>query len=411
MHRISIFGRTLSGLLYLLSIPIGGVVGVMEGVAEAKPKYQNVTVGGISYSGWFLADRAPQRTVLGRRTDSVLGLRGFSWSKISTAQDVHLSTSCDVEALPLAQSGDGRTAAWLCLVDGRERTVIRYLDEREEIVGSEVYDVRISSLSEDGMIGVGGASTAMGSRPIIWSRAEGIQFLSCPSTPHPFQDCSLSLVSPDGRTAIGSDIEGNLFRLNLSTGRATFTGHQGTPTAISGNGRVFAAYYQESFIRTIPFLVNENGEYIGLDQSLISGIVRDLNYDGNLAVGLSAFTNDPFTRGFIWTRAHGVVGAADFFGEDFSELRILSVSAVDYAAQHYLLNVYANGSEQTRLVVRDPRNRDYTGDGLVDERDFALFSQLWEDGQLEGDANEDGGVDGADIEWFFSGHSGLKSLK
>jgi hypothetical protein len=44
---------------------------------------------------------------------------------------------------------------------------------------------------------------------------------------------------------------------------------------------------------------------------------------------------------------------------------------------------------------------DFNQDGGVDGSDVESFFQSWETGGVAGDVNQDGGVDGSDIEAFF----------
>jgi len=63
------------------------------------------------------------------------------------------------------------------------------------------------------------------------------------------------------------------------------------------------------------------------------------------------------------------------------------------------LVVGAGASTQLETVFL--RNADFNQDGGVDGGDVDAFFAAWENGQAEGDFNQDGGIDGADIGYFF----------
>lgn len=65
---------------------------------------------------------------------------------------------------------------------------------------------------------------------------------------------------------------------------------------------------------------------------------------------------------------------------------------------------YADQAGSTRLVIDVARGcaADFNFDGGVDGADVDDFFSQWEGGRPCADVNEDGGVDGADIDWFFS---------
>jgi hypothetical protein len=59
-------------------------------------------------------------------------------------------------------------------------------------------------------------------------------------------------------------------------------------------------------------------------------------------------------------------------------------------------------TRRTRVTVKpSPCSTDFNQDGGVDGSDVEAFFLAWAVSEPSADVNVDGGVDGADVEWFF----------
>jgi hypothetical protein len=88
-------------------------------------------------------------------------------------------------------------------------------------------------------------------------------------------------------------------------------------------------------------------------------------------------------------------------------LTVFDIDTGDHAPTLRFEAVATNGcgSQTTRPIVLTvqtcvPCPADFNQDGGVDGSDIEAFFTTWESGASEGDVNFDGGVDGGDVEYF-----------
>jgi uncharacterized membrane protein len=281
-------------------------------------------------------------------------------------------------------------------------------------------------------------------------------------------------MSDDAQTYVG--IRGiypdpaDMFTLRPSTGQATVLPRSaGVPTgyyyfnAISGDGRVVGGAARSigssmnSFDTYAPVVIN--GTTPQLISPLIDGNfqgVNDLNFDGSVAVGVIAESFQ--MKAFRWTAAGGlelldqgapgangssfaravnadgsvVVGEALRFGfpgttafvwragQGFRDLKQELEGEYDIDLQGWQLLVATDVSNDGKTIVGQGRNpqgfeqafyvrfddatciADFNQDGGVDGGDVEAFFTAWQVAEPSADVNEDGGVDGGDIESFFT---------
>ncbi|MFZ4429568.1 MAG: GC-type dockerin domain-anchored protein [Phycisphaerales bacterium] len=277
-------------------------------------------------------------------------------------------------------------------------------------------------------------------------------------------------MSDDAQTYVGIQgmypDPGDMFTLRASTGQTTVLPRSaGVATgysyfnAISGDGRVVGGAARSigagsnSFDIYAPVVIN--GGTPQLITPLVDGNfqgVSDLNTDGSVAVGVVVESFQ--MRAFRWTAAGGielleqgvvgasyaravsgdgsvVVGEALQFGiagttafvwragTGFRDLKQLLEGEFDVNLQGWQLMVATDVSNDGKTIVGQAINpqgfeqafyvrfddapciADFNQDGGVDGVDVEAFFTAWQVAEPLADVNEDGGVDGGDIESFF----------
>ena len=133
----------------------------------------------------------------------------------------------------------------------------------------------------------------------------------------------------------------------------------------------------------------------GTDQALI-----DADRGGDEAVTLDgSLSNDPDGTiiDYMWvegatTLATGPLATADVFLAVGTHLVTLTTTD----------NSGAMASDTVTIIIQAPCAADFNQDGGVDGADIEAFFIQWEAGTAAADVNEDGGVDGADVDLFFT---------
>jgi probable HAF family extracellular repeat protein len=233
-----------------------------------------------------------------------------------------------------------------------------------------------------------------------------------------------SSVSADGSTIVGScqttagdyvacQVRGGEFSIlvdlstGLNDGEANATNADGSVVVGRGNARI------SNQNRTIAVRwVNGVGADLGdLPGGLILASALAVSADGNTVVGYSSATSG--LEAFIWTPATGMrslktvlineYGLGTQIGT-FLPQRATAISAdgkvivgygkrssTDTATEGFIVN----------LRTEAPCFADFNQDGGIDGGDIESFFLAWEAGSTNADVNQDGGVDGSDIETFF----------
>jgi len=75
--------------------------------------------------------------------------------------------------------------------------------------------------------------------------------------------------------------------------------------------------------------------------------------------------------------------------------------AIHASARTITVGTYGRGVWRAALATPPACLADYNQDGGVDGADVEAFFIDWQDGNPDADVNEDGGVDGSDVETFF----------
>ncbi|MEY3230014.1 MAG: hypothetical protein RL689_101 [Planctomycetota bacterium] len=280
-------------------------------------------------------------------------------------------------------------------------------------------------------------------------------------------------MSDDAQTYVGIrgiyPDPGDMFTLRPSTGQTTVLPRSSGVAsgyyyfnAISGDGRVVGGAARSIGSSMNSFDIYAPVVISGTTPQLISPLVdgnfqgvNDLNGDGSVAVGVIA---QSFTlRAFRWTAAGGlelidedaqgpsgstsaravngdgnvIVGEAVRFGTGgttawiwragigFRDLKQELESTYELDLQGWQLLVATDVSNDGKVIVGQGRNpqgveqafyvrlndavciADFNQDGGVDGADVEAFFLAWQAAEPTTDINEDGGVDGGDIEPFF----------
>jgi hypothetical protein len=117
----------------------------------------------------------------------------------------------------------------------------------------------------------------------------------------------------------------------------------------------------------------------------------DFQYDPPVMyVGAGSGVYVSFNEGATWTKDDAT----------FPNVNIGSM-ALDQASRTLTVATYGRGVWRTPLAVPPPCFADYNQDGGVDGADIEAFFLDWAAGDAAADVNLDGGVDGADVQTFY----------
>jgi hypothetical protein len=210
-------------------------------------------------------------------------------------------------------------------------------------------------------------------------------------------------VFPDGGTfeAGGESVEslGNTIVIENATLFYNDFPAWGSPTQAMTFGRAYVNGDNLSLgpVSTVTMNLDSPADSASLDIAFYEngpwgGIVYHLDaYSGTTIVASDSFTiADGGGRDNIATRTLAVSGAT------FDSLRLSATFGAQFSGPRILMdNLTLN------LVTPPDCAADFNQDGGVDGADVEAFYSVWEQGLPGADVNDDGGVDGGDVEAFF----------
>jgi probable HAF family extracellular repeat protein len=230
-----------------------------------------------------------------------------------------------------------------------------------------------SAISADGSTIVGACMTPLGDFQA--ARIRNGVFSVLPDVPGGPVACAANALSADGRVAVGYG------------------------SILSGTRVGTVA------VRWVDGVVESLGELPG---GAISAKAIACSADGSVVVGTSEGSG---TQAFIWSINIGMKSLNEYLGVYLGLADQIGTFRMQYAtgvsADGLTVCGYGRRSDGTiAAFVADmhqnpPCPADFNQDGGVDGADVEAFFLAWQTGGSVGDVNQDGGVDGADIEAFF----------
>jgi probable HAF family extracellular repeat protein len=193
----------------------------------------------------------------------------------------------------------------------------------------------------------------------------------------------------------------------LNDGEANGVNADGTVVVGRGNARI------SNVNRTIAVRwVNGTGQDLGdLPGGLVLASALAVSADGNTVVGYSSATSG--LEAFIWTPATGMRSLKTVLTTEyglgaqvgtFVLQRATAISADGLVIAGYGKRSSTDTATEGFIVnlrTQAPCFADFNQDGGIDGADIESFFLAWEAGSTAADVNLDGGVDGSDIETFF----------
>ena len=257
-------------------------------------------------------------------------------------------------------------------------------------------------------------------RPMSWTAAGGMIVRPIPAG---VTDGAARAASADGSIIVG-DV-GNILPVYSVYAGVAHRWHTGGnanigvmqggsysyATAISDDGAVVIGYGDfgggmKAFRSTGAGL-----ESLGLPGGAPSGssLAYSMTPDGSVIVGGGQIAGQP--TAWLWRADLGMVNLNTFLaaqgmnltGWTLTECRAISAdgTALCGTAQHNGLQ-HAWVLRGLSLPNTNICPADFNQDGGIDGTDVEAFFAAWEDAQPAADTNEDGGIDGADVETFFA---------
>jgi hypothetical protein len=189
-----------------------------------------------------------------------------------------------------------------------------------------------------------------------------------------------------------------------------------------GTGRLLPLAEGYSLARTYGHGISRNGRYVVGAHGLYAAMWKDEQPPELLLFGPVNESSSLFMiadhgrmgigwRGgyYAWTREEGGEPIANYLSRHGAPLpegwNVLNVSSI--SADGSVVAGNLRRSNPTRFLGfiaytnYRPCFADFNNDGGVDGRDVEDFFLAWESGDLDGDVNQDGGTDGGDVERFF----------
>lgn len=413
------------------SVCAAGVLVLAAGAASA----QNAEFHGLgdlignSGSSWALGVSDDGSTVVGY-ADSIVGSQAFRWRANTGMVGLTIPTDWFPEFEDASSFSTGATAC-----SGNGDVVTGYVVENENgnlkgfrwtsdsglvKLAEEGYNAG-RDISADGSVIIGETYTGfLSATAFQWTEDTGIQGIDFSGRQSLAWGCS-----SDGSQIAGSygAFPSLAFRWT-EEGLATLGDIDGGPedsgaNAISGDGQVVVGYgsdhdgFQDKFQAT---RWTQATGMVGLGRlpgtRLSSAFGTD--GDGSTVVGYCFSSGSANSeRAFIWTTADGMRSLQDVLVEQGANLtgwRLRIAYAVS-ADGRTIVGAGFNPDNRTEAFIARLADTgggcpvcaaDFNQDGGIDGGDVEAFFQAWEAAESCGDVNQDGGIDGADPEAFFN---------
>jgi hypothetical protein len=249
-----------------------------------------------------------------------------------------------------------------------------------------------------------GASSGASEIPLEWTGGTDFSIAAAPSG----VIASITGLSYDGNVATGTTIKGEAFQLN-SEGLAILA-IEAEAVGISGDGRYSILALRESFLLERAYRAGRSFELLPLDSDFALGRstrANALSSDGSVVVGAYGFPRGP-GKAFIWTEFEGFSDLVAYTHarprSPIARWRLESATALSGDASVVAgYGVNPQGlPEGWVLFLGDWCGAAFNEDGTLSPQAISSFYPNWEAGLYSADTNRDGGVDGSDVECFWS---------
>lgn len=277
-----------------------------------------------------------------------------------------------------------------------------------------------AKVSGDGLIVAGTcqrSSIPIEARGFRWTAATGT--LAVPPARPGDTYSVVHAISRDGLTIIGDSANPaaslrDAFVWRSATGSRVLPSPLGGSAAygVTANGTVIVGSYftQEGERACFWDAQNQLHDLGNLDGST-DQVANCISDDGTIIAGEAGGHSASAREGVIWTASTGMVWARDYFAERGAPLpagyRAYSCNQMSGDGKSFGVRVFPPSGASPNIsgiAVVGPRcPADFNRDGGVDGMDVEAFFTDWADALPGADVNEDGGVDGVDVEYFFTG--------
>jgi len=273
-------------------------------------------------------------------------------------------------------------------------------------------------VSGDGAVVAGTCQVASGTparrQGFRWTVTGGLQAIPYPVASHNF--AVVTGISRDGSTIVGYSANTNTgdtvaFRWRASTGSivlpAPTTGAEAQGVNADGSIIVGRSYGSGS-ARAVYWDQTIQMHTLGLLPWPIAHEAKGVSDDGMMMTGFARQTDGISWRAVVWPDRGAPQLASDYFESrgvtvpaDYIPQVIDEVSGNGRAFGFRYYHPTLGGNRSAIVILPGPCPADFNQDGGVDGADVEEFFQTWAEGMDRADLNEDGGVDGADVERFF----------
>ncbi|MBS0195563.1 MAG: hypothetical protein JSR77_02290 [Planctomycetes bacterium] len=164
----------------------------------------------------------------------------------------------------------------------------------------------------------------------------------------------------------------------------------------SNPARAYVAYYNTTGGRVFRTTTTGASGWSGVTGTLPSGVAAralavDFQYEPPvLYVGAGSGVYVSFDDGATWTKNDSTLPNVN-----------IGSLAINTTTRQIVAGTYGRGAWRAALASPPTCFADFNNDGGIDGADVEAFFTAWGAGSATADVNEDGGVDGADVETFF----------
>jgi uncharacterized membrane protein len=273
-------------------------------------------------------------------------------------------------------------------------------------------------ISGDGSVVTGTCRMASGTpathRGFRWTAAGGVQAIPYPVSGHNF--AIVTGISRDGGTIVGYSANTNTgatvaFRWRAATGSVVLPAPitQAEAHGVNADGTIIVGrYYGGGRVEAVYWDADLAMHFLGTLSWPTRHEAHGVSDDGRLITGFASQSAGSTWRAVVWPNRDSPQLASDYFASkgvtiptDWTPQVVDSVSGNGRAFGFRFSRPVIGGNRSAIVILPAPCVADFNQDGGVDGGDVESFFESWTGGVDDADVNEDGGIDGADVEGFF----------
>lgn len=285
---------------------------------------------------------------------------------------------------------------------------------------SSTLRIGIAWMSGNGLMIAGDAWQPSGYQAYQWSAGSGLRYLDHLTT-NPSESTSVFGISSDGSVIAGS-ADSDAFgvavwwnqegRVRLLPWMSDFGFAFTTAVGVSRNGQFICGNHSGRTLGYVPVIWPLTGGIRELERPVgfVSAFAYAVSDDGQVAAGYGELIEGApqLYRGLVWPSASYAVDGATYFAQNGAAVpdrwlvwQINAISADGTVMAGTARNIDTFTYAGFVAYLQPPCIADFNDDGGVDGSDIEAFFLQWEDGLPEADVDHSGGVDGQDVEAFF----------